>query len=704
MKKDHILSNQEYIRSARIWQADQMGRMWILLIAFFATLLFTPVSSALTVTQERILGQGNLDGMEISQDGNFLVTYGHGNLAVWDVSVPDSAYRVNSLQLSEGDTITSADIALVYSQSQYVVALGNSGGRVKLWYWQNLASTDIQTMNSSHTGTVGRVRFSPSGSTVSSSGGDNSVKVWDVASKNVLTNLLHRNPVTDHRFSADGASLLTSSANSIFLWNVSTGKLVREFKVSSRELNYYSFEAASFLRRNGVDLVVGKGRSVLYIFNQATGAIVAKNTEFSLRYDSGNLDVSPYGKYVVAYNKEIEPEPNYSDSYIKVWDIGEDGTIVGSRGVLFNHRSEEIASIVFAPIPESGMEDSGKLFTASGEGIRHVDIVTGQNLSFASSTTGYYVGHALENRTVDIHTTSAGDTWVLTGSLDYTAKVWNFNTGDEPRSLDHTYGVRSAVWSPDGSKIASGSSNFFVPTKEITVWDSATGNILSRFSVDALTKELEAIAWTPDGLYIAVGGWYGPITFWDAQTGVKAKTFTEPVQSGSKGKGGTSSTGSSGVMGLAFSPDGRYLLAGGINDELMRVYSVETGMLVRTLPSSGYCMAFSLDGAYLASGVGSSVKIWSWSDGNAALLREFPQAASVTSIDIMQKSDASYSLGVSNWAGDIILYDALSGEMKAAWKSHITGTSDLRFTPGGNGLVSVGMDGTAKFWTISAIP
>ena len=61
---------------------------------------------------------------------------------------------------------------------------------------------------------------------------------------------------------------------------------------------------------------------------------------------------------------------------------------------------------------------------------------------------------------------------IVSGSYDKTIRVWDASTGIEmlPPLRGHDDYVRSVAFSPDGSKIVSGSFD-----KTIRVWDASTG-------------------------------------------------------------------------------------------------------------------------------------------------------------------------------------------------------------------------------------
>src|SRR5438874_492639 len=76
----------------------------------------------------------------------------------------------------------------------------------------------------------------------------------------------------------------------------------------------------------------------------------------------------------------------------------------------------------------------------------------------------------------------------------------------------HHNGVTAVAWSPDGNYIASASLDVTVQ-----VWATSTGNLLSIYHghLDCVT----AVAWSPDGKYIASTGFDNTVQVWQAFTG-----------------------------------------------------------------------------------------------------------------------------------------------------------------------------------------
>jgi WD40 repeat protein len=134
---------------------------------------------------------------------------------------------------------------------------------------------------------------------------------------------------------------------------------------------------------------------------------------------------------------------------------------------------------------------------------------------------------------------------LVTASSDLGLKFWDAATGD---SLDHPGfgGEKSDVaFSADGALIASVSTEGGVRRAE--VWDAATGTSIATFDAAPDNQDF-SVALSPDGHFIAVGGFGRVVRLWDVRT---RKLVHELDQGGN------------GAFTLEFSPDGRTLAISG---------------------------------------------------------------------------------------------------------------------------------------------
>jgi WD40 repeat protein len=119
----------------------------------------------------------------------------------------------------------------------------------------------------------------------------------------------------------------------------------------------------------------------------------------------------------------------------------------------------------------------------------------------------------------------------------------------------HTGDVNSAAYSPDGTRIVSGSDD-----KTVRVWDAHTGKQLA--ALEGHTGSVRSVAISLDGAHIVSVSSDKTVRVWAVHTG---KQFA--VLKGHK----------SVVQSVAFSPDGAHIVSGS-NDETVRA-SVRGGKL-----------------------------------------------------------------------------------------------------------------------------
>ena len=156
----------------------------------------------------------------------------------------------------------------------------------------------------------------------------------------------------------------------------------------------------------------------------------------------------------------------------------------------------------------------------------------------------------------------------LVSSLYYTWTTSARMPGTTLRTFTgHSDFVSAVAWSPDGHYIASGSWDHTVQ-----VWNALTGALVTTYTASGRsdggghTELISALAWSPDGRFIASGSWDHTVQVWNAMTGQLITMYgghTEEVSS------------------LAWSPDGRFI-ASGSWDHTVQVWEAFTGIHRRT--------------------------------------------------------------------------------------------------------------------------
>src|SRR6266699_2778897 len=115
---------------------------------------------------------------------------------------------------------------------------------------------------------------------------------------------------------------------------------------------------------------------------------------------------------------------------------------------------------------------------------------------------------------------------------------------------------------------------------------------------------VSAVAWSPNGRYIASGGWDNTVQVWDVNNGTNYRTYTRH---------------SDFVSALAWSPDSRYIAVGGSN-RWIDVLNAKKGNLVLTYYGHDNVvntLAWSPDSRYIASGDRDHiVQVWQAKTGS----------------------------------------------------------------------------------------
>ena len=255
-----------------------------------------------------------------------------------------------------------------------------------------------------------------------------------------------------------------------------------------------------------------------------------------------------------------------------------------------------------APKPHSDWADSvafspdGKLLVSAGgtefKNARNKGKTVGQIKLWdvaAGKELGEFVGHT--SRVFTAVFSPDGKT-LATGSADQMVRLWDPTTQAQRVVLQ---GHRDAVWSvafsPDGRTAASASAD-----RTVKLWDAATGE--ERGTLNGHEDEVRAVAFSPDGKILASGSADWTVRLWDVAT--------QKEQAVLKKHGGS-------VQCLAFTSDGRTLVSGSL-DETVKLWEVVTRnvrMTLRGHRSGVNAIAISADNRTLASaGMDDAVRLW----------------------------------------------------------------------------------------------
>ncbi|KAJ7861893.1 hypothetical protein B0H13DRAFT_1726283 [Mycena leptocephala] len=302
---------------------------------------------------------------------------------------------------------------------------------------------------------------------------------------------------------------------------------------------------------------------------------------------------------------------------------------------------------------------------------------------------------------------SPDGTRIVSGSDDETICIWNAATGEAVGTPleGHTDWVHSVAFSPDGTRIVSGSDD-----ETIRIWNAATGEAVGT-PLEGHTHWVRSVAFSPDGTRIVSGSDDETIRIWNAATGEAVGTPLE---------GHTDS-----VCSVAFSPDGTRIVSGS-DDETIRIWNAATGEAVGT-PLEGHThsvrsVAFSPDGTRIVSGSDDeTIRIWNAATGEAvgtpleghthwvrsvAFSPDGTRIAVGTPLEGHTDSVCSVAFSpdgtrIVSGSGDktIRIWNAATGEaVGTPLEGHTDWVYSVAFSPDGTQIVSGSGDKTIRIW------
>ena len=271
---------------------------------------------------------------------------------------------------------------------------------------------------------------------------------------------------------------------------------------------------------------------------------------------------------------------------------------------------------------------------------------------------------------------SPDGTKIISGSWDNTIKIWDANTGECLKTLEgHSNVVRSVAYSPDGRKIISGSTD-----KTIKIWNANRGKYLQ--TLEGHSDRVYSVAYSPDGKRIISGSQDKTVKIWDANTGECLKTLAGH---------------SYWVYSVAYSPDGTKIISGSL-DGTIKIWDVNTGACLQTL--EGYLpqvisVAFSPDGTKIISGsVDNTIKIW---DANIGQCLKTMEGHTNSVISVAYSPDGTKIISGS-YDKTIKIWDANTGECLQTLEGHPEIVNSVAFSPDSTKIISGSNDKTVKIW------
>ncbi len=562
---------------------------------------------------------------------------------IWGATQPQERFALEAGAGVWGSSVDPKDRFL---------AAAREDGVIELW--------DIAERRKVHTfktqvGIVYGAAFSPDGNwlatTLAAAIPKNPVHIWDMRSLSLTNTLLgHSQMTASVQFSPDSKLLVSGSGwaydrdapGELFVWDVATGRKIRELKGHNCAVGWFNSFAP-----DGIHFAAAHGDGKIRIWNVKTGEVEVLLAGGTLPMLSACF--SPDGQSVAGGDR---------DGVVRYWRTTDPEHAI----VLGQHRGA-VSYLVFSP--------DGKQLAASG-----VDMVARiWNLSTLAEP-HLLSGHS--DRIWSIHFSDGGKT-VVTASSDKTIRFWPNPAleTEKPKYLPQDGG---GAFSPGGKKVLykageelrmwdrktrddimtvpaypqTGDTNWqdwaFTPQENefVTVgkrgsihfWRTTNGAAIHQRNLAPQTNLHGAPFFSRDGKWLASERGTNELMIWEASTGLPAAVLTcgnaeitghgfsedekrlylistigrlHAWRTGSWIPEQITVLESKQLHGTAFSRDGRWLAFGVLGQQAVRLLDLRSGRSDLLPSDSGWitAVAFSADSATLAAGtLSGEIKLW----------------------------------------------------------------------------------------------
>jgi len=547
-----------------------------------------------------------------------------------------------------------------YSAKAGLVAVASPFG-VTLYNAQTLA--EVRALPT--TSAIRQVLFSPDGSKLAALGEDKAVWLWQVADGALLRwlNNFAATRMGELFFSPDSSILAVPAGNTLQLRRTSDGALLRT--VTHEDIlswGAFSPDGSTLVVQPALEFTEQHLPKELWKVSDATRLGVLEKSDISAYSPDGSKVAGSDGNTVTLWQASDSKQLNTFESpgFIMHLGFSADGSTLVTTSWDKTVRLWKVS-------------DGTLLRTLEG----HTDIVN----NAVYSPDGSLLASASDDKTVRLWRVSDGtlvktlsghaqppfdllfspDGSALVSRSRGDAFLWRVSDGTLLGQLNDSFGF---YFSPDSSRLISS-----YPT--VKVWQVKDGLLLN--TLNQYGGQISTIGFSQDSSLLISNSTQG-MRLWRVSDGALLQLWETPATS------------------LALSPDGS-TVAFGMNDSTIQLWRISDKKLLQTLKGHAadvWNVAFSADGAMLASVSSDGVRLWKMSDSALLHLLDKVYAFDFSPDGSMLVSAASE--GVRLWrVSDGQRLQSLASRNPPAWVS---------FSPEGS-VVASGSADAVQLWQVS---
>jgi len=353
------------------------------------------------------------------------------------------------------------------------MASGGADNTIRLW---DTETGDLLATLSGHSDWIRALAFNADGAILASGSADHSVGIWDMATGDGERLRGHPGDVWSVAFLPDGRLITVGDGMAALTWDAAAQS---RLQVAAQPVTDQPIQ--SFALTNDGAVVVGVGSQI---------GISQAGQEVVLIGDQGGMitDVrsSPNGGRIATAS---------ANGVITLWNAATQARIRELRPNV-----DVIQQIAFSP-------DGAWIAAAGGDGVSVRDVETGEEIA-------RYAAPALSVKF------APGGGVLVVGERDGRIRLWDIDEDDPHVLTGHSEGVISLIFSPDGARLVSTGRDYAV-----LVWAYPSLDLLYR--LEGHEDWVASAAFSADGRVLATADHLGVIRLWDMERGLLLGT---PIQ------------------------------------------------------------------------------------------------------------------------------------------------------------------------------
>jgi WD40 repeat protein/beta-lactamase regulating signal transducer with metallopeptidase domain len=442
-------------------------------------------------------------------------------------------------------------------------------------------------------------------------------------------------------FSSDGRRLVASGRSGIALFEMPSGKLLNSIRTE------YGVPCVMFAG-DGSIVASGGWTGEIVLWNARTGHRIASGQEHAI--DPGIKQATSIGAIGWGQGLRVTRDGRHlltagRDGTIRVWPLRTDNDPSLAATILRWN--------TLRPLPQLASVSTRLLSQNSGKQVY---------FGVASPDFRYFASGGSDGEVTLFDATRMTPLSKLKG---HTGKIW------------------SGAFSPDGTLLATGGND-----KSLRIWKVPGGALLT--TAQGHESRINCVAFTPDGKQIVSVDGLGYIRLWDAKTGKSVAVFRKEQ---------------AGLETLAISPDGKLLAVGGWG-KTVDIWRLADRRLLGTLTGHAsriLSLAFSPDGKLLVSGDATRDKpdvVKVWNVETRALKYSIKEKLNLVAAAAFSPDGQTFV--TSGGDNNLRFWDRQTGRLMLTVRSgHSNDVRSLAWSADGSRIISTGLMGTARTWSVS---